>query len=366
MKSFLLGMFCLCVAIAQVSASTEDLIINEFCASNTSGLSINGTFEDWIELRNCTNADIPLAGWSLTDDANDLHKFTFPETTTVSVRANAYFVIFASGSDVIVSGGQWQANFSLSKSGEYLALVRPDGTIADELSPAYPEQVRDVSYGRPLKDINQWVYFETPTPRRANNTAGVLYGKIEDPVFSHEHGLCSEWFSLSLSTSVEGANIYYTTDGSEPTTASKRYSSPIFIASTTVIRARAYLNDHLPSDIVTQSYIFPSDIASNQNLSRSVRRGPYQNEIRPGLTDLPTISLVTAETNLYGSSGIFSNYGSSGEAWERPVSVELLPSETDCLWTETGFQIDGGIRVRGATGRSSAKAPSSRPQLAMS
>ena len=44
--------------------------------------------------------------------------------------------------------GFLHTNFSLAKSGEYLALIKPDGvTRTTEFSPAYPEQVTDISYG---------------------------------------------------------------------------------------------------------------------------------------------------------------------------------------------------------------------------
>ena len=44
-----------------------------------------------------------------------------------------------------------------------------------------------------------------------------------------------------------GQEIRYTTDGSEPTRASKRYTGPIAISKTTVIRARAFADDLLGS-----------------------------------------------------------------------------------------------------------------------
>ncbi|KKK81163.1 hypothetical protein LCGC14_2816240, partial [marine sediment metagenome] len=44
--------------------------------------------------------------------------------------------------------GQLHANFRLEGDGEYLALVRPDGTTVEHAyAPAYPQQVADISYG---------------------------------------------------------------------------------------------------------------------------------------------------------------------------------------------------------------------------
>jgi hypothetical protein len=38
-------------------------------------------------------------------------------------------------------------NFKLSADGEYLALFGPDGSAATEISPQFPPQFPDVSYG---------------------------------------------------------------------------------------------------------------------------------------------------------------------------------------------------------------------------
>ena len=47
-----------------------------------------------------------------------------------------------------------------------------------------------------------------------------------------------------LEASVAGATIYYTTDGSEPTENSKRYTSPIVVDRNFTLRARAYKNGY--------------------------------------------------------------------------------------------------------------------------
>ena len=77
------------------------LRINEFCTSNKSILTAaNGNTEDWIELRNLTDQDINLAGWCLTDTPQQLTKFQFPKTGNIPIKANGFFLIYASGSDI--------------------------------------------------------------------------------------------------------------------------------------------------------------------------------------------------------------------------------------------------------------------------
>jgi hypothetical protein len=123
----------------------DNLMITEFMASNNHTLlDQDGDASDWIELYNLGTNGMNLAGWRLTDDAADSAKWTFPVT---NLAPNHFLVVFASGKNRAVSGAELHTSFSLSSGGEYLALVRPDGSVAQEFSPAFPAQVEDVSYG---------------------------------------------------------------------------------------------------------------------------------------------------------------------------------------------------------------------------
>ncbi len=111
------------------------LLITEFMANNVTTLADeDGTFADWIEVHNPTGAAVDLTGWYLTDSAADLTKWTFPTRT---LNAGATLIIFASNKNR--TGAELHTNFALSLSGEYLALVQPDGlTIAWEYAPPSP------------------------------------------------------------------------------------------------------------------------------------------------------------------------------------------------------------------------------------
>ena len=52
--------------------------------------------------------------------------------------------------------GYLHTNFRLASSGEYLALVKPDGqTITSQYTPRFPEQLQDISYGLELNASTQ-------------------------------------------------------------------------------------------------------------------------------------------------------------------------------------------------------------------
>ncbi len=52
-----------------------------------------------------------------------------------------------------------------------------------------------------------------------------------------------------------GANVYYTIDGTSPTTNSTLYETPIVLHASTNLKVRAFQKDHAPSKIVVTNYI---------------------------------------------------------------------------------------------------------------
>ncbi|NQU26554.1 MAG: CotH kinase family protein, partial [Candidatus Nealsonbacteria bacterium] len=158
-----------------------ELLISEFMAANSDTLGDeDGQSSDWIEIANAGDVAADLIGWHLTDDAGDLAKWTFPSTP---LGVDEYLVVFASGKDRRTSGAELHANFLLSREGEYLALVMPDGqTIVSQFGLGgdnYPEQFQDISYGiGSLIDTTDVRYFTDPTPWQANSQGIVVAGPI--------------------------------------------------------------------------------------------------------------------------------------------------------------------------------------------
>lgn len=136
---------------------TTGPLITEFLASNDSTLDDgDGNSSDWVELYNPTATTVDLSGWHLTDNAENLDKWTFPTSATVpqdvlNLEPGEFLVVFASSQeteDYIDPEGNLHTDFALSAGGEYLALVQPGGvTIEHEFAPEYPPQTTDISYG---------------------------------------------------------------------------------------------------------------------------------------------------------------------------------------------------------------------------
>ena len=76
---------------------------------------------------------------------------------------------------------------------------------------------------------------------------------VATPTFSLESGTYYETKSVTISCETENSVIYYTIDGTEPTSASTLYTQAITIAETTTIKAIAYVGtDH--SYVATATY----------------------------------------------------------------------------------------------------------------
>ena len=81
---------------------------------------------------------------------------------------------------------------------------------------------------------------------------------VATPTFSPAGGTYYEPQTVSIDCSTEGATIYYTTDGSEPTTESSVYSSPISVSTTTTIKAMAVKEGLDNSAVAVATYTFPT------------------------------------------------------------------------------------------------------------
>jgi hypothetical protein len=237
--------------ILNPDAPLPGVMISEFMADNKDTLhDEDGASSDWIELFNPTTSSVNLAGWALTDDTKHLQEWRFPNVT---LAANSYLLVFASGKDRTNVTGRLHTNFQLSDRGEFLALVDPQTNIVSSFSPVYPTQQKDVSYGRDRFSSELVGYFTTPTPGAPNSTVGAGFSpKVE---FSQNGGTFRTPFPLELWTASSNAVIRLTLDGSPPTDTSAAYSGPINVTNTVQVRARSFEPGLLPGPLHSETYV---------------------------------------------------------------------------------------------------------------
>ena len=80
---------------------------------------------------------------------------------------------------------------------------------------------------------------------------------VATPVFTPVAGYYEEAQNVTISCATEGATIYYTTDGTNPTNESTQYTEPIAVSQNTTIKAIAYLGEEF-SFVATARYTFPN------------------------------------------------------------------------------------------------------------
>jgi len=97
----------------------------------------------------------------------------------------------------------------------------------------------------------------TPTPATATQafsitvTASPPPGTVATPTISPPGGSFTGSQSVMLNEMTPGAAVYYTTDGTTPTTSSLLYESPFTITQTTTVNAIAYASGLTPSSVAS-------------------------------------------------------------------------------------------------------------------
>lgn len=127
----------------------------------------------------------------------------------------------------------------------------PAGSLADQL-------LQDIS--RTTPGFNS----APPAPsshESSGNSSGPPLQQVAAPMATPVAGTYNTAQTVSLSTTTEGADIYYTVDGSDPTVSETKneYTTPINISETTTIKACAIKAGMSPSDVAQFAYIINSD-----------------------------------------------------------------------------------------------------------
>ncbi|CAH1201705.1 hypothetical protein PAECIP111893_01701 [Paenibacillus plantiphilus] len=114
-----------------------------------------------------------------------------------------------------------------------------------------------------------------------------IRGITAAPTASPAAGAVASGTSVTLSSLTQGAAIYYTIDGSNPTRSSTLYSAPIIISSAQTIKAIAVHEGMADSGIMSASYSITSSSNSNASNSGAGQSGPA----------------ASSETDISGSTG---------------------------------------------------------------
>ncbi len=320
-----------------ISSTAQTLKINEVMQSNVECImdDIKEFPDSWVELYNPTDAAINLKDYKISNKNKVKKAWQLPDQ---EVPAGGYVIIYCDKEGK--EDNRLHADFRL-ESGKGCTLYLFKGKD-DEPVDSLPADMKkmpapDVAFGRETDGADKWGYQVTPTPGKAN-TGEICDAKhiLGAPVFGKEGFVTSgdAAFQLELSLPAgapEGTVIRYTTDGSEPTSKSTKYTNPINISKTKVkvIRAKLFCDGWLSPMSTAQSYIF-----------------------HPREITLPIFSVQTNDKYLNDKEiGLFANNKSKEDKkthdWRRPVMIEFFPVGSD----NSAFNQLGETRIQGGQSR---------------
>jgi hypothetical protein len=304
---FLLGSVNLCFS--------QNVVINEALTFNVLTLGDEEReFDDWIELYNPSDQTAVLTGHYLSDDLTNLTRWQFPSGTNIPPKE--YLLLWADGQP---EQGDLHCNFKLSSESGIIALTAADGTsIIDSVS--YGLQKPDITLGRYPDGQKKGYFFFQPTPLKANAPGFLTF--IDPPIVTNPSGFYADPLTVTIDAGQAQDEIYYTLDGNDPDQMSLKYSAPLTLDKTTVLKVRAYRGTTSVSDIVIRSYFI--------NTSHT----------------LPLLSIATNPANLLSDSiGIYINFRAEGREWERKTDLHYFKDEIQKSQTGAGIRIQGNSSV---------------------
>lgn len=266
-----------------------------------------GVCYDWVEIRNISDQTVSLSDYSITDDTDTPGMYTLPDKTLAPGQS---IVIILSGDTALSSKRYSHAGFSLDAKEDQLFLYNGSTLLDYVYLTGIP---LEHSYGR--TEGTGGFFYMTPTPNSANASG---YRQISaEPVSEIVAGVYTSdtGFSVPL---LSAGSIYYTLDGSVPTTRSMLYEGPIQIDETTVLRAVSLEAGKMVSSIYTATFIIQE---------------PHS---------IPVVSLVTDPANLWGPKGIYK----SGDI---EIKEEKRSANISYTGPDGSFSIDCEISLHGAT-----------------
>ena len=280
--------------------SRTGLVINEVISSNSKFKKYSGDYYDIVEIYNGTNASVDLGDYYLSDKAKNLQRYKLPDVT---LGAGKYQLVYCTG-----KGGK-DPDFGISSKGENLLLTNSEGYVCDAM--LVPELLHNISYGR---SGGKLVYFENPTLGSVNGTG---YEEISAPAVA---SVASGKYRGAVSVTLSGeGDIYYTTDGTLPTVASKRYQGETIVFDKT---------GNLRTICKNGSYI-------------TSRESAYTYYVDIPDYSLPLVMVSVEENAMFGENGTYTKSSKT----EIPGHVSFYEDGVEKFSVGCGVKIFGGTSI---------------------
>jgi hypothetical protein len=261
----------------------------------------------------------------LRDNPGNAVKFTVPTVVNGKVYVGAQYQLSVYG---LLSGQQLASNPVLTPTAETfsgsltvnMTDATPGATIYYTLDGTTPT-VASAVYTTPI------AITATTTVQAMASAPGYLQSgvtpetyvdslQVSTPTFNPSSGAFTQAVPVTIGDTTAGATIYYTTDGTTPTTSSTQYTGALTVSATETLNAMAVAPGFVNSTVASATY--------------TINTGQTGIDFPEGFAGTQGIMILNGSTDLDDSRLQLTNGGTgeAGSAWYyQPVNVQAFTTE---------------------------------------
>ena len=265
MKKFLLS-FLMLFAVGTFIAGAQTVVLEENFNNCTSTGGNDGQWSGNIASQRVKDSNFDNQGWSFNECVyvgNSCVKISKTKSTGIGELTTPELAIDGTAT-LSFKAGSWKGDGSkIALSATNATLSINEITLNDSQFDNYTVTISNVTGGvkitfKSAAADNRFFLDEV----KVTTEDGGSTVTVSAPTFSPAAGTYYEAQSVTLSAE-DGASIYYTTNGDDPTTGSTPYSEAIEVAQTTTIKAIA-VKDGVSSAVASATYtiVTATEVAS--------------------------------------------------------------------------------------------------------
>jgi len=154
-------------------------------------------------------------------------------------------------------------------------------------------------------------------------TGGDVTPTCDAPTFSPAAGTYTTAQNVTISTTTEDATIYYTVDGTDPTTESTQYTSAITVSETTTIKAIAVKADYNNSSVASATYkIVKIEHAGTSEDPYTVADAINAIDLNTGVTGVYATGIVSQIVSAFNSTYGNISYNISADGTTEGLQLQ--------------------------------------------
>lgn len=273
-------------------------------------------------------------------DESQVAEKTFTKGTKLSVAAA--IALIPNNNDTqdnqFVEGYVCTAGTSVS-SGQMTYYISDDGTETNRLQIYKGKNLNNTNFSV-ISDLGLQDkvvvfgqlknYSGTPEMNSGNYIVERVAATVATPTFTPDGGGFLTTQSVTLACTTDGAEIRYTTDGSDPTELSTLYSDPIELSATTTITAAAFKGG-ASSSAVARTFTKGTKITVADALLALDSNDPIENQFVYGKVSTASTGLYSGKLTYYISDDgsttnqleVYNGYGLNGAVFTDKTDLQV-------------------------------------------